>query len=186
MSRLLVISAPSGAGKTTLCARLLKELPELVLSISCTTRAPRGQEQHGREYIFLSKDEFERKIQSGEFAEWARVHGNYYGTLKSVIDESFARGKSVLFDIDVQGAESLRQSYPKECFTVFVAPPSLDELERRLRGRGTEAEEAVQRRLQNARDEMAHARRFDAVIVNDSLDRAYDELKSLATRALDG
>src|SRR4051812_45558024 len=109
--KLIVISAPSGAGKTTLCHRLLQDFPELVLSISSTTRAPRGTEKHGVEYLFLSKPDFEKQIHAGRFAEWAQVHGNFYGTSKDVIDEAFRSGKSVLLDIDVQGAASLNKAY---------------------------------------------------------------------------
>ena len=185
-SRLFVISAPSGAGKTTLCSKLLAENPELVLSISCTTRPPRGQEVNGRDYLFLSPEEFQRQKDQDAFAEWALVHGNYYGTLKAVIDEALAAGKSVLFDIDVQGAESLRKSYPHECYTIFIAPPSLEELERRLRGRGTETEDAIARRLANARAELADLKRFDAVVTNDIFERAYSDLKSIVGRVLHG
>lgn len=186
MNKLIVISAPSGAGKTTLCQRLLQEFSELTLSISSTTRPPRGQERHGREYFFLSRDEFERQIQEGRFAEWALVHGNYYGTSKDTIEKAFQAGKSVLLDIDVQGAESLRKAFPKEAFTVFVSPPSLDELERRLRARGTDSEETIQKRIKNARAEMEHASKFDRVVLNDQLERACGELNSIVRQALRG
>jgi guanylate kinase len=176
---LIVISAPSGAGKTTLCARLLQDFPELVLSISSTTRAPRGKEKHGVEYFFLSRPEFEAQIQAGRFAEWANVHGNYYGTSKDVIEKAFASGKSVLLDIDVQGAASLAQSYPQETYRVFIAPPSLAELEARLRGRGTDGEETIQKRVKNAEEEMKRLPEFDKVVINDQLDRAYTELREL-------
>jgi guanylate kinase len=176
---LIVISAPSGAGKTTLCARLLQDFPELVLSISSTTRAPRGQEKHGVEYFFLSRPEFESQIQAGRFAEWALVHGNYYGTSKDVIEKAFASGKSVLLDIDVQGAASLAKSYPKETFRVFISPPSVAELEARLRSRGTDSEETIQKRVKNAEEEMKRLPEFDKVVINDQLDRAYTELREL-------
>ena len=133
--QLIVISAPSGAGKTTLCQKLLKDFPELVLSISSTTRAPRGSEQNGKEYLFLTPEEFKAQIAASRFAEWAQVHGNYYGTSKDVIERAFDSGKSVLLDIDVQGAESLRQAYPDQCHSIFIAPPSLMVLESRLRAR---------------------------------------------------
>lgn len=178
-SSLIVISAPSGAGKTTLCNHLLRDFPrELVLSISTTTRAPRGREQHGKEYFFVTKEQFEEQIRAGRFAEWALVHGNYYGTSKDVIEKTFAEGRSVLLDIDVQGAESLKTAYPAESLLVFVAPPSMEELERRLRGRKTDSEETIARRMANARAEMAKKDIFDHVIINDSLDRAYGELKA--------
>lgn len=176
---LIVISAPSGAGKTTLCARLLQDFPELVLSISSTTRAPRGQEKHGVEYFFLNRPEFEAQIQAGRFAEWALVHGNYYGTSKDVIEKAFASGKSVLLDIDVQGAASLAKSYPHETYRVFISPPSIAELEARLRARRTDSEETIQKRVKNAEEEMKRLPEFDKVVINDQLDRAYTELREL-------
>lgn len=185
MSRLFVVSAPSGAGKTTLCARLLQDLADqLTLSISSTTRAPRGEERHGREYYFLTRAEFERDIAATRFAEWANVHDNYYGTSRQVIEDAFAAGRHVLLDIDVQGAESLRRAYPAESFTLFIAPPSIEELERRLRARGTDSEETIQKRVRNARAEMAEQAKFDAVIVNSDLERAYLELKALVLREM--
>ncbi len=185
MSRLFVVSAPSGAGKTTLCARLLQDLRErLVLSISSTTRAPRGEEQHGREYYFLSREDFRRDIDAGLFAEWADVHDNYYGTSREVIDDAFAEGKHVLLDIDVQGAESLRKAYPRECYTIFISPPSLEVLEQRLRSRATDSEETIQKRVRNARREMAEKAKFDSVIVNDTRERAYLELKAVVLREM--
>ncbi len=185
-NRLIVISAPSGAGKTTLCQRLLRDFEELELSISSTTRAPRGQEQHGKEYFFLSQDDFKAQIAAEAFAEWALVHGNYYGTSKATINGAFKRGKSVLLDIDVQGAESLKKSFPKEAVLIFISPPSLEVLEQRLRARGTDKEESIQRRMKNARDEMARIPAFKHVIVNDSLERAYGELKRIVEEALRG
>lgn len=184
MSSLIVVSAPSGAGKTTLCHRVLRDFPTVTLSVSSTTRQPRGQEKDGVEYHFLSKTEFETQIQAGQFAEWAQVHGNYYGTSRKVIDEAFAQGKSVLLDIDVQGAAQLKKAYPKNCYQIFIAPPSLEELELRLRSRGTEAEESIQKRLTNAKTEIAESKKFDIVIVNDSLDRAYQELKGILQTVL--
>jgi guanylate kinase len=185
MSRLIVVSAPSGAGKTTLCQRLLRDFSQLRLSVSCTTRAPRGQEKHGQDYFFLSKDEFKAKIAAGDFAEWAEVHGNFYGTLKSTIEQNLRAGLSVLLDIDVQGAASLRKAFPKEAVTIFVSPPSLDELEKRLRSRGTDSEESVARRMANARREMQEAPHFDRVILNDQLERAYSELHTFIRKAIE-
>lgn len=185
MSRLIVVSAPSGAGKTTLCQRLLRDFPQLRLSISCTTRAPRGKEKHGQDYFFLGQDEFKQKIAAGEFAEWAEVHGNYYGTLRSTIEGNLRAGLSVLLDIDVQGAESLRQAFPQEALTIFVAPPSMDELEKRLRARGTDSPESVARRMANARRELQEAAKFDLLITNDHLDRAYTELAARVRDALE-
>lgn len=186
MSRLIVISAPSGAGKTTLCQRLLRDFPQLRLSVSCTTRAPRGQEKHGVEYFFLTPAQFRTKIDAGEFAEWAQVHGNYYGTLKSTIEANLQQGFGVVLDIDVQGAESLRQAFPSQAVTVFIAPPSLDELEARLRARGTDSPESVARRMANARHEMQESTKFARVITNDQLDRAYRELEAFIRESLQG
>lgn len=178
-THLIVVSAPSGAGKTTLCQKLLKDFPSLQLSISFTTRAPRGSEQEGVEYFFLSQEDFQRKIAQNELAEWAYVHGNYYGTSKNRIEEAFRSNQSVLLDIDVQGAKQLLKSYPKEAFLVFIAPPSLEILESRLRARGTDSEETIQKRLKNAKIEMSEKDDFHVVILNDSMDRAYQEFKNL-------
>lgn len=178
--KLIVVSAPSGAGKTTLCQMLLRDFPDrLVLSISSTTRPPRGDERNGREYFFLSREEFERSIREGRFAEWARVHSHFYGTSKEVIERSFSEGKSVLLDIDVQGAMSLARAYPGSCHRIFIVPPDMATLEGRLRSRGTESEDAIQRRLENARAELARREEFDRTVVNDTLDRAYLELKRI-------
>ncbi|MGK5082109.1 guanylate kinase [Bdellovibrionota bacterium FG-1] len=183
-SKLIVISAPSGAGKTTLCQRLLEDFSELVLSISCTTRPPRGAETHGREYFFLSKEEFESQIRAGRFAEWALVHGNYYGTSKDVIEKAFHHEKSVLLDIDVQGSASLRTAYPTQCFTVFIAPPSIEILEARLRARKTDSEQTIQKRIHNAATEMERISEFHQVVVNDQLETAYRKLKAIVAQQL--
>jgi guanylate kinase len=185
-NRLIVVSAPSGTGKTTLCARLLREVPELMLSISTTTRAPRGAEREGIEYFFVTPEEFKAKVDAGRFAEWAEVHGNFYGTSKDFIERAFAQGKSLLLDIDVQGADSLKASYPAETVRVFLTPPSMEELERRLRARGTDSEESIAKRLLGAAAEMAHQDHFDHVIVNDDLERAYFELTGIVLAAIRG
>jgi len=175
---LIVVSAPSGTGKSTLCTRLLAEQKDQVaLSISTTSRKPRGQEQHGTEYFFVTAEEFKEKIHEEAFAEWALVHGNYYGTEKKNVELFWSKKRHVLLDIDVQGAESLRQVYPAKIFTIFLAPPSLEELERRLRGRGTETEEAILKRMANAGIELKRKHEFDLVIVNDDLEQTYAELK---------
>lgn len=181
MSRLIVISAPSGAGKTTLCRRLLSDFKNLTLSISSTTRAPRGTEKDGVEYYFITRGEFEKGIEAEEFAEWARVHDNLYGTSKKTIERAFQNGKDVLLDIDVQGAESLRKAYPNEALTIFISPPSLEILEKRLRDRKTDSEASIQKRMQNAREEMQAIPHFDHVIVNDDLEKAYAELKRIVS-----
>ncbi len=163
---------------------LLERNPNLKLSVSTTTRTPRGSEKHGIEYFFVTKEIFESEIQKGHFAEWAKVHDNYYGTSKKFIDESFSAGHSVLLDIDVQGAESLRKSYPKRNFSVFISPPSLEVLESRLRGRGTENEDLIQKRLRNAKSEMLHLDRFDLSLVNEDLDETYRQLETAVQRAI--
>ena len=182
---LIIISAPSGGGKTTLCQRLLQDFPNQVrLSISSTTRAPRGQEKHGKEYFFMNEKDFKMKIDQNGFAEWAVVHGHYYGTSKATIKTSFDLGHSVLLDVDVQGANSLRESFPNRHVSVFIAPPNIDALANRLRSRGTESEEKIQQRIRNAKDEMKHLNTFDHVIVNDDLDHAYGELKAIVEEKL--
>jgi guanylate kinase len=179
LSKLFVISAPSGGGKTTLCTRLLQDFPKLVLSISSTTRKPRGKEIHGKDYYFLSPNEFQKAISENRFSEWAIVHDHYYGTSKEALDRTLQSKQSVLLDIDVQGAESLKQTYPNQCITFFIVPPDLRALETRLRSRGTDNESTIQKRLKNAQEEMKEGNRFDHVIVNDDLERACHELKKL-------
>ncbi len=179
MKKLFVISAPSGAGKTTLCQRLLKDFPNLSLSVSSTTRSPRRGEKNGVDYFFISKEKFQNQIDENQFAEWAIVHGNYYGTSKEFVTQTIASGKKILLDIDVQGAQSLRQAYPDLCLTLFIAPPDLKALEKRLRGRGTDPEAVIRERLQNAEEELKAAAQFDAIILNDDLEKAYLKLKTL-------
>jgi guanylate kinase len=183
---LIVVSAPSGAGKSTLCSRLLRDLGErLALSISTTSRAPRGQEVNGREYFFTTPAEFKSKIERDDFAEWALVHGNYYGTSRSTLQAFWSQGRHVLLDIDVQGAATLRKGCPTRSYLVFVAPPDLEVLEQRLRARGTESEEAIQRRMKNAVSEMAEKEAFDLVLVNDDFETAYSVLREAVIRFMD-
>jgi guanylate kinase len=184
MNKLIVISAPSGAGKTTLCRRLLQEFPELKLSISTTTRAPRGSEKEGQDYFFTTPDHFEAQIKAGAFAEWAKVHGNYYGTSRKFVEDTFAQGKSVLLDIDVQGAESLRRAFPAQCYSVFIAPPSFEALANRLRTRGTDSAAEIQKRLTAAKLELQEASKFSAIVVNDQIDSAYAELSAMVRSQL--
>ncbi|MCD7982975.1 MAG: guanylate kinase [Desulfovibrio sp.] len=174
----LVLSAPSGAGKTTLIKRLLAEFPHFGYSVSCTTRRPRQGEVHGKDYFFLSREEFERRRAEQSFAEWAEVHGNFYGTPLAPVKEMLRQGQDVLFDIDVQGAAQLKLTLEEAAFA-FILPPSMAELERRLRGRGLDDEETIQRRLNNARREMLETRWYDALVVNDDLDAAYDALRAV-------
>jgi len=175
---LLIVSSPSGAGKTTLCTRLRAEFPDLRFSVSHTTRQPRPNEVDGREYHFVDRPAFEAMARDGAFAEWARVHGNFYGTSLREIEAARASAKGVLFDIDYQGARQIKASLP-EAVGVFILPPSLAELEHRLRGRGTEDEATTLRRLSNAKGEIEHYGFFDYVVVNDEVDRAYEQLRAI-------
>jgi len=173
--RLFIISAPSGAGKTTLRQAALMRFPDLTYSISYTTRTPRPGELNGRDYVFISPAEFEAGIRAGRWAEWARVHGQCYGTSAEALDQALAAGRDVLLDIDVQGARQICRRFP-ESVTIFILPPSLEVLEQRLRSRGTDRPEAIDLRLQNARREMAQTDAYRHVIVNDDLATAVAEL----------
>jgi guanylate kinase len=175
---LLIVSSPSGAGKTTLCNRLRAEFPQLRFSVSHTTRKPRPNEVDGREYHFTNKETFTRMIDESAFAEWAHVHGNLYGTSLSEIEIARKTANGVLFDVDYQGARQIKARMP-EAVGVFILPPSLAELERRLRGRGTEDEPTTLRRLEAAKGEIEHYGFFDYVIVNDDVQRAYDNLRAV-------
>lgn len=168
---LLILSAPSGAGKTTLSRRLLDRAPDVRLSVSYTTRAPRPGERHGQDYHFVSEAQFAQLRASGALAEWAHVHGALYGTARAPLDEALAGGYDLLLDIDVQGARQIKALYA-EAVSVFVLPPSWHILEHRLRGRGTDSEEVVRRRLQRAREEAAELPAYDYVVVNDQLEPA--------------
>lgn len=172
---LYVISGPSGAGKGTLVERILDGHPDITLSISATTRQPREGEVDGVHYHFMSVDEFEDVIARDGFIEWAQVHSNYYGTPLAPIEQHLAAGDTVLLEIDVQGAFQVLDKLP-QAKLVFIAPPSIEELERRLRGRGTETEEVIAQRLANAKGEMDASKDYDFVIVNDDLERATKEL----------
>lgn len=175
---MLIVSSPSGAGKTTLCNRLRADQPDLRFSVSHTTRKPRPNEVDGREYRFVDHGAFEQMIHAGAFAEWARVHGHLYGTSLEEIGRAREAARGVIFDIDYQGARQIKAALPA-AVGVFILPPSLGELERRLRGRATEDEATTVRRLANARMEIEHYGIFDYVIVNDELDRAYDHLRAV-------
>ncbi|HQL95338.1 MAG TPA: guanylate kinase [Candidatus Hydrogenedentes bacterium] len=172
---LYVLSAPSGAGKNTVLDEVRRRAEHLVSTVSATTRAPRPGEVDGRDYHFLAREEFDRRVAAGGFAEWAEVHGNRYGTLHSELERCLAAGRDILLQLDVQGMRSLKRLHPGTV-GVFLAPPSLGELERRLRARGTNSEEDIAVRLRNARAEMAAAGEFDHVVVNDTVARAADEI----------
>lgn len=185
---LIVMSAPSGTGKTTLCDMLLQEFPEITYSISCTTREPRGMEEDGVDYYFLSRDEFERRVKDGLLLEHAVVHGNCYGTPAEPIREAFKEGQSVLLDIDVVGADLVRQyiaALPENDplrtgFTdIFIEPPSIEELRRRLEGRAEDDAKTIELRLNNAQGELDRADEFTYRVVNDELDLAYRRLRDI-------
>lgn len=177
-SKLFVISGPSGAGKGTLVARVRAELPSLGLTVSATTRSPREGEVDGVNYYFLSKEEFERRVNAGEFVEWAHVHGNCYGTLVSEVRGKLDSGSSLILEIDVQGALQVKERFP-DAVLIFIKPPSLAVLRERLVGRGTESPEMVELRLSNAESELALADRYDEVLVNNDLDQAVAELSRI-------
>lgn len=175
---LLVVSAPSGTGKSTLIRRLCKEFPRLAFSVSYTTRSPRAGEVDGREYHFVSQEEFSRLQEQGLLAEWAEVHGQRYGTPRTAVLELLSKGRDVLFDIDVQGARQLREAFEQGVF-VFLLPPSRQVLEQRLKGRGSETPESLARRLGNAKMEIVTADFFEYQVVNDQLEQAYQELRAV-------
>ncbi|MBI4545006.1 MAG: guanylate kinase [Gemmatimonadetes bacterium] len=174
----MVISAPSGAGKTTLARALVERQPGVVFSISATTRPARPHEREARDYAFVDDAEFDRMVAAGELAEWAVVHGRRYGTPRAEIEKALARGEIVVLDIDVQGARQIRAAFP-EALLVFVLPPSVQELDRRLACRGSEAEEERRRRLVNARIELAAASEFDYLVVNEELETAVQTLEAV-------
>jgi guanylate kinase len=176
---LLIISSPSGAGKTTLTRRLLQEFPEFRFSVSHTTREPRANEVDGQDYHFVTEPVFRRLIDGHGFAEWAEVHGNLYGTSVAEIDLARASGKrGVLFDVDYQGARQIKEKFP-DAVGVFILPPSMEELRRRLEGRGSDDAESRKRRFEKAREEIGHYPFFDYMIVNDELQRALGELRGI-------
>lgn len=179
---LFVVAAPSGAGKTTLVRHLLERDATVHLSISFTTRAPRAGEENGREYHFIDVLTFQKMVAAGEFLEWAKVHGNYYGTSQRWISEQLANGRDILLEIDWQGAQQVRSLFP-EMLGIFVLPPSLTELAQRLSGRGTDSADVVERRLAAAREEMRHVGEFDYVIINDQLSQAIDDLSAIVHSA---
>ena len=176
--RLFLVTAPSGAGKTSLVRALLKDHPNIRFSISYTTRPKRPTEEHGRDYFFVDKAEFQRMVAAGEFLEHAQVFDNYYGTSRRVVEGLMSEGRDVLLEIDWQGAEQIRRLMP-EAISIFILPPSREELERRLRARGTDSEEVIARRLRDAATDMSHWHEFDYVVVNQDFDRAVGVLKAI-------
>ena len=177
---LFVVSAPSGAGKTSLCRAITDSLENLTHSISYATRQPRPGETDGRDYYFVSQERFREMVQAGDFAEWATVHGNMYGTSRRVLDEIIGKGIDVILDIDTQGAMQIRDKYANAVF-IFILPPSLDVLEERLRNRRSDRDDEIKRRMLRARDEIRDHSRYDYLIVNRDFDRALTELRSVIT-----
>lgn len=176
---LLILSSPSGAGKTTLTHRLLQRLPEFTFSVSHTTRKPRAKEENGKDYHFVDRARFEELVATGAFAEWAEVHGNLYGTTLAEIERARKQGSTgVIFDVDYQGARQIKATR-KESIGVFILPPSLQELERRLRGRATDDEDTIRRRFDKSLVEIEHYPFFDYVLVNDDVDRAVATLEGI-------
>jgi len=187
--KLIIFSAPSGSGKSTIINYLMSQHPELRLafSISCTSRAPRGTEKNGVEYFFLTPGEFRQKIQNDEFLEYEEVYPDrFYGTLKQQVETQTARGENVVFDVDVKGGCNIKRFYGDRAMSVFIQPPSIQELRRRLTGRGTEAPEVIEQRLQKAGYELTFAPRFDHVVVNDNLERAEAEVLQLVKNFIAG
>lgn len=174
---LFVVSGPSGAGKSTVC-KLVRKILRINLAVSATTRQPRPGEKDGIEYRFLTKEEFETKVKNGEFLEYANVHGNYYGTLKAEVEVKLNRGENVILEIDVQGGIQVKEIYP-EVHLIFFKTPLIDDLERRLRGRGTEPEEVVQLRLKNSIRELEFEKYYDDIIVNSRVEQACTDLINL-------
>jgi len=175
---LIIISAPSGTGKSTLCRKLISIFPDACYSVSVTARPPRRGEIDGKDYFFVSKNEFIEKKRKGELAEWALVHGHYYGTPKDFLNRSLSKGKDVILAIDVKGAMKLKKKYP-EAITIFIAPPSLSELERRLRERGKDSKATIRERLINAQREISRIKKYDYLVVNERLEDALKELKCI-------
>lgn len=187
MGKLLIFSAPSGSGKSTIVQWLMQhEDLRLAFSISCTSRPPRGTEQHGVEYFFLTPDEFKKRIENNEFLEYEEVYKDrFYGTLKSQVDLQLEAGQNVIFDVDVKGGCNIKEHYGEQALSIFIQPPSVGELRRRLEGRGTDTPEVIEDRLAKAEYEMTFAPRFDCVVVNDDLETAKAETLAIVRKFLE-
>ncbi len=181
--KLVVVSAPSGAGKTTIARALLDYFPGMTFSVSATTRKKRAGETEGRDYLFLAREDYQRLVDAGKFVEWEEIYGDLYGTLRSEVDRARREGRHLLFDVDVKGGLSIKRAYP-DALLIFVRPPSVDVLMERLRGRKTEDDATVARRMARVPMEMELGNRFDHTIVNDVLERAVAEARELVTHHL--
>ena len=182
MKNIIVISAPSGAGKTTLCSELQRREPHIKFSVSCTTRPKRVHEVDGVNYHFLSEQGFTEKMQNNEFIEFENVHGYFYGTLRKTLEDALTQQEMILFDVDVNGAMAIKSNYSENTYTIFILPPSLDDLKKRLIQRGSETEERINKRLERTAQEMEYKDKFDACIINDDLAIAAEELNKLITK----
>lgn len=181
--KLFVFSAPSGSGKTTIVRKLLREFDDLVFSISATTRKRRGNEVEGKDYFFISEEEFKRKIENEEFIEWEKFYGYYYGTLKSFVDKQLEQNKSVLLEVDVKGAVRIKKKYSNSVL-IFIAPPSKEVLKQRLINRKTETAEDLQKRIERAEMELEYRNKFDYVVINENLDKAIEEVKKIVKKEI--
>ncbi len=179
--KLIVVSAPSGAGKTTIVKALLAKYPGLLFSVSATTRSIRAGEVEGKDYFFLTRDDFERKIEAGELVEWEEIYGNLYGTLKSEVDRALSQGRVMLFDIDVKGGLSIKRHYPDDSVLIFIKPPSVEVLRQRLLNRKTEDPTAVAQRMERVAMELEQGTKFDYQVVNDDLATAIAEVEKIVT-----
>jgi len=182
VEKLIVISAPSGGGKTSIVHQLLKDIPELSFSISSSSRERRENEVHGKDYYFLGVEGFQQKIKEDAFLEWEQVYENqYYGTLKSEIERIWSEGKTVIFDVDVVGGLNIKKQYSKECLSIFIMPPSLEILAERLIGRGSESDQSAKKRLDKAAQEISKNKQFDTIILNDDFKTACEQTKEIIT-----
>ncbi|MFQ6606419.1 MAG: guanylate kinase [Fidelibacterota bacterium] len=186
MINLITISAPSGAGKTTICRLLQRRISGLTFSVSYTTRPKRGNEQEGVDYHFITKEEFEKKIKQGEFAEYEKVHDQYYGTAKQVLEDTIRHNRMLLLEVDVKGALSIKRLYSQQTLTLFILPPDIKDLETRLRKRGTESEQSIEKRLQRIQNELSYKDQFEYQIINDDVERATKQIIEIIKQKNEG
>jgi guanylate kinase len=177
--KLIVISAPSGSGKTTIARAIMQKYPGMLFSVSATTRSPRTGEQEGRDYFFLSKEEFQRRVRMGDLVEWEEIYGDFYGTLKSEVDRALRQGTIMLFDVDVKGGLSIKKAYPDDSVLIFIKPPSVEALQQRLLNRKTEDEATIRRRLDRVPMELEKGSQFDWQVVNDDLTTAVNKVDTI-------